>query len=138
MEWIRADILDWSPPRTYGLWHDRAVLHFLVNARSRARYRETLLAALRPGGHVVAGTFAEDGPTRCSGLPVARYDAEALANVFGPGFATVARRRDEHSHALGRAPGVHLGRAPAPGLTSGHRPSRAVTGGASLSSHKGN
>ena len=101
VEWIRADILDWSPPRTYGLWHDRAVLHFLVDARSRARYRETLLAALRPGGHVVVGTFAEDGPARCSGLPVARYDAEALAGVFGPGFATVARSRDEHSTPSG-------------------------------------
>ena len=94
--WIRADILDWTPERTYGLWHDRAAFHFLVEVESRERYLATARLAVRPGGHVVIGTFAEDGPTTCSGLPVARYDAEALADAFGPEFTTVGTRRDEH------------------------------------------
>ena len=87
--WIRADILDWTPERTYGLWHDRAAFHFLVEVESRERYLVTARSAVRPGGHAVIGTFAEDGPTTCSGLPVARYDAEALADAFGPEFTTV-------------------------------------------------
>jgi SAM-dependent methyltransferase len=96
VEWIRADVLDWTPDRTYGLWHDRAAFHFLVEVESAERYLATVLSAVRPGGHAVIGTFAEDGPTTCSGLPVARYDAEALADAFGPEFTLVGTRRDEH------------------------------------------
>jgi SAM-dependent methyltransferase len=101
--WVHADVLDWSPDRTYGLWHDRAVFHFLVDAEDRERYVMTALSALRPGGHAVVGTFAEDGPAICSGLPVARYDTQALADAFGAGFALVGSRRHEH-----RTPGGSL------------------------------
>ena len=75
VRWVHADVLDWIPGRTYGLWHDRAVFHFLIDAEDRERYVATARSAVRPGGHVVIGTFAEEGPTTCSGLPVARYDA---------------------------------------------------------------
>jgi SAM-dependent methyltransferase len=96
VRWIRADVLDWIPSRTYGLWHDRAVFHFLVDVESRERYLATARSALRSGGHAVIGTFAEDGPTTCSGLPVARYDAQAVAGALGPEFNIVGSRRDEH------------------------------------------
>jgi SAM-dependent methyltransferase len=71
--WIEADLLEWRPARRWDVWHDRAVLHFLVDDAGVATYIETLRAALAPGGVVVIGTFAEDGPTQCSGLPVRRY-----------------------------------------------------------------
>ena len=96
VRWVHADILDWIPDRTYGLWHDRAVFHFLVDAEDRERYVTTARSAVRPGGSVVVGTFAEDGPATCSGLPVARYDTQALADAFGAGFALVGSRRHEH------------------------------------------
>ena len=96
VEWIRADVLDWTSERTYGLWHDRAAFHFLVEVESRERYLATARLTVRPGGHVVIGTFAEDGPTTCSGLPVARYNAQALADAFGPEFTSIGTRRDEH------------------------------------------
>jgi SAM-dependent methyltransferase len=103
VDWIRADVLDWTPRRTYGLWHDRAVFHFLVDVDARERYLATARSALRFGGHVVIGTFAEDGPTTCSGLPVARYHAQALAAALGPDFTIVASRRDEHRTPGGTA-----------------------------------
>lgn len=96
VRWIAADVLDWIPDRAYGLWHDRAVFHFQVDAGDRERYVATASSAVRSGGHAVVGTFAEDGPVSCSGLSVARYDAEALAGAFGPGFALVGARRDQH------------------------------------------
>ena len=102
VDWIRADVLDWTPGRTYGLWHDRAVFHFLVDVQSRERYVATARSALRVGGHLVIGTFAEDGPTTCSGLPVARYDVQGLATALGPEFAIVGSRRDEHRTPDGR------------------------------------
>ena len=96
VRWVHADVLDWTANRTYGLWHDRAVFHFLVDADDRERYLATTRSAVRPGGHVVVGTFAEDGPATCSGLPVARYGTQALVDAFGAEFALVGARRHEH------------------------------------------
>lgn len=80
IRYIVADILSWTPPRTYDVWHDRAVFHFLTSDEERSAYKAALSAGLAPGGHVVIGTFAADGPERCSGLPVQRYsDAELIA-----------------------------------------------------------
>lgn len=78
VDWIEADITRWTPARSHALWHDRAVFHFLTDERDRARYARTLAKALRPGGVALIATFAEDGPERCSGLPVVRYGPEAL------------------------------------------------------------
>jgi SAM-dependent methyltransferase len=94
---IHADVLDWTPDRRYDLWHDRAAFHFLVDAGDRGRYGRVLRAALGPGGHAIVGTFAADGPTRCSGRPVARYDPEGLRSAVGDGLAVVASRRELHS-----------------------------------------
>lgn len=88
----RADL----PQRAFALWHDRAVFHFLTEASDRDAYRATLHRALRPGGHVLIATFAEDGPTRCSGLPVCRYDAAGLAAELGPAFRLVGSTRELH------------------------------------------
>jgi SAM-dependent methyltransferase len=87
---VVADVTRWRPERLYDLWHDRAVLHFLVEEAGRAAYLETLRAALRPGGHLIVATFAPSGPERCSGLPVRRYGAADLDAFLGDGF----RRQD--------------------------------------------
>ncbi|WP_163829475.1 class I SAM-dependent methyltransferase, partial [Proteus mirabilis] len=63
--WIAADVRDWQPPRTYDIWHDRAAFHFLVEPADRAAYRQCLAKAVKPGGHAVIASFAEDGPERC-------------------------------------------------------------------------
>ncbi|MBD8872124.1 class I SAM-dependent methyltransferase [Rhodanobacter sp. DHB23] len=97
VHWVVGDVVDLDlPAARVALWHDRAVFHFLTDADERARYVATARHALRPGGHLVIGTFAADGPERCSGLAVTRYDAPALAAVFAPGFRLVSRSRDVH------------------------------------------
>lgn len=93
---VHADLLSWTPSRHFDLWHDRAVLHFLVEAEDRLRYLSVLRSALQPGGTVIVGTFAADGPEHCSGLPVARYSSEALMAVLGDDFEVLAERREEH------------------------------------------
>jgi SAM-dependent methyltransferase len=93
---VVADVLSWQPERTYDAWHDRAVFHFLVQPDRRDQYVATASRAVRPGGAVVLGTFAADGPTQCSGLPTARYDADGLAAVFAPGFSLEHSEREEH------------------------------------------
>jgi trans-aconitate methyltransferase len=98
---LRADVLTWCPPRTYDLWHDRAVFHFLVHPDDRQRYLDVLRSAVRPGGHVIIATFAPDGPQQCSGLPVARYGAEDLGALLGYAFEVVEVRREEHKTPWG-------------------------------------
>ena len=95
--WSVADVLygSFSPARL-DVWHDRAVFHFLTRAEDRVRYISQVQRAVRPGGHVVVATFAEDGPTFCSGLEVARYSATQLHDVFGAGFVLEASFREDH------------------------------------------
>jgi len=99
--WIVADITTWEPPQIYDLWHDRAVLHFLTSEADRAAYVMRLMKALRPGGHAIIGTFAIDGPERCSGLPVVRYDAASLGKLLGPQFVLVESRTQDHATPMG-------------------------------------
>ena len=101
IEWIAADVTEWKPERRYDIWHDRAAFHFLTEADARAAYVERLHTALKPGGHAVIATFALDGPERCSGLPVMRYDPAGLAEVLGPSFELVDQRRNVHTTPWG-------------------------------------
>lgn len=83
------------------LWHDRALLHFLTDPAYRARYVLEVCQVVRPGGWVLVATFAEDGPTSCSGLPVSRYDPEGLHAVFGGGFRLLKSHRELHTTPTG-------------------------------------
>lgn len=94
--WIAADVTQWQPARQYDVWHDRAALHFLTGPADRAAYVATLRRALQPGGHAIIATFAPEGPERCSGLPVQRYDAQSLGRLLGPEFELLQTRRDVH------------------------------------------
>lgn len=93
--WIEADVLTWTPARTWDVWHDRAVLHFLLDETARQTYRSKLQAALAPGGGFVIGVFAEDGPDQCSGLPVRRYSLDQLV-AFIADVEVVETRRQIH------------------------------------------
>jgi SAM-dependent methyltransferase len=97
VRWIEADILtDALPAETFDVWHDRAVFHFLTSGPDRERYRDRMRRSVRPGGHAIVATFADDGPARCSGLPVERYSPEALAACFAPAFELGSSARQEH------------------------------------------
>ncbi|GLR97734.1 MULTISPECIES: class I SAM-dependent methyltransferase [Bradyrhizobium] len=96
VDWIVADATTWQPAKTYDVWHDRAAFHFLTEPRDRAAYVERLRAALPPGGQVIIGTFAPDGPEKCSGLPVQRHDSVSLAAELGPEFELVETRSETH------------------------------------------
>jgi hypothetical protein len=85
-----------SRKRASTLWHDRAVFHFLNAADDRAAYVRALSQAVKPGGHLIIGTFAENGPEKCSGLPVQRYSAEGLYSEFSAAFELVKTATEAH------------------------------------------
>jgi len=93
VQWVTADVTKWEPSEDYDIWHDRAAFHFLTEAADRIAYTRRLKTALRSGGHFIIGTFALDGPERCSGLPVIRYDAAGLSAEIGPEFELIAPGR---------------------------------------------
>jgi ubiquinone/menaquinone biosynthesis C-methylase UbiE len=99
--WITADVTTWEPSRTYDVWHDRAAFHFLTEPNDQQAYVARLRRALRVGGHAIIATFALDGPERCSGLMVSRYDANALAATLGGGFELIDARRHDHTTPWG-------------------------------------
>jgi trans-aconitate methyltransferase len=99
--WIAADVTTWEPSRTYDVWHDRAAFHFLTEPNDQAAYVARLRRALRVGGHAIIATFAPDGPERCSGLMVSRYDANTLAATLGEGFELIDTRRHDHTTPWG-------------------------------------
>jgi len=102
VQWLAADITDVAlPAQAYDIWHDRAVFHFMTTPPARNAYLRALRAALRSGGHVVIATFAEDGPERCSGLPVTRYSVPALAAILGDDFTLLAHQRALHPTPFG-------------------------------------
>lgn len=100
--WWEADITTAEVPlRVYDLWHDRAVFHFLTAAEDRRAYVETAMRSVKPGGHLIVSTFAEDGPLQCSGLPVMRYSAAQLHAEFADGFLLVSHQRELHRTPFG-------------------------------------
>lgn len=102
VQWIEANITNTKLPiHTYDIWHDRAVFHFLTSTQDRHAYVESVLRSVKPGGNVIIATFAEDGPTQCSGLPVMRYSASELHAEFGSQFKLLKHEKEEHLTPFG-------------------------------------
>lgn len=96
VQWITSDILQFVPARQYDCWHDRAVFHFVTHPESILHYTQLMKDAIRQGGALIVGTFAEDGPEKCSGLPVQRYSQAALAEVLRPAFEKIHCIDEKH------------------------------------------
>jgi SAM-dependent methyltransferase len=96
VQWIAADVTRWGPPHAFDLWHDRAAFHFLVDAGDRQAYLDHLHRGVKAGGHAIIATFALDGPEKCSGLPVARYDPAGLSTMIGGAFELIEHQPHHH------------------------------------------
>lgn len=102
VQWLESDVLEAElAGNGYDLWHDRAVFHFLTAPEDRRAYADAVRHALKPGGFVIVATFAEDGPTECSGLPVMRYRPEELQAALGEGFELVDQEKEQHQTPSG-------------------------------------
>jgi 2-polyprenyl-3-methyl-5-hydroxy-6-metoxy-1,4-benzoquinol methylase len=101
VRWEIADVTKWEPSQTYDLWHDRAAFHFLTDQADQSAYVDRLKKAVKRGGCVIIGTFALDGPEKCSGLPIVRYDAASLSGTLGSDFKLIDARRHDHATPWG-------------------------------------
>ena len=102
VSWIESDItVAGLPEGRFDVWHDRAVFHFLMGEEERARYVAEVRRSVRPGGHVIVATFGPEGPTKCSGLDVVRYDADSLHREFGVHFHLLESVKELHQTPFG-------------------------------------
>lgn len=100
--WKQADITAVElPVQKFDIWHDRAVFHFLTNPEHRLAYVRTVIRAVKPGGYVIVATFGPQGPEKCSGLNVMRYDAESLHDEFGKTFKLLDSLTEQHQTPFG-------------------------------------
>ena len=103
VRWVCADVAQADlPANSFDLWHDRAVFHFLTEPDQQERYVRLAWRAVKHGGHVIVSTFGPEGPTKCSGLDVTRYDAESLHDEFGAQFRLVESSTELHETPSGK------------------------------------
>lgn len=103
VHWMEANVLETDfAVNSFDVWHDRAVFHFLTTEEDRIRYVQIVLHAVKPGGLVIVATFAEDGPLKCSGLPVMRYSANQLHGEFGNSFELLSSQKESHMTPNGK------------------------------------
>jgi hypothetical protein len=96
VRWFEVDVTEFNPSRRFHLCHDRAVFHFLTDKEDQRKYVETVRRILVPGGFVLIATFAIDGPTKCSGLDVVRYDTETIRSRLGSDFELLEHYDESH------------------------------------------
>ena len=109
VEWVASNVLDWQPSERLDVWHDRAAFHFLTEPADQVAYMRVMNEALLPGGHAIIGTFAPDGPEKCSGLPVARYGAALLSERLGAGYQLLRSLIHDHRTPWGSLQRFHFG-----------------------------
>jgi len=102
VNWIVADVTEFSAPTKYALWHDRAVFHFLTKQSDRDAYISVLRQSLQPGGHMILAAFGIGGPDKCSGLDIVQYDAEKLSAELGKEFVLQEETAETHQTPDGR------------------------------------
>jgi SAM-dependent methyltransferase len=102
VHWLVADITKIElESGAYDLWHDRAVFHFLTDREQRVAYVRQVARSVKPGGHIIVSTFGPEGPAKCSGLDVMRYDAESLHREFGTRFRSIESSKEVHNTPFG-------------------------------------
>ena len=89
VRWISKDILSFITDEKFDIWHDRAVFHFLNEENLIRKYIEIVEKNISENGHLIIGTFSENGPLKCSGLDVKRYSEKVIEKIFNRSFKLI-------------------------------------------------
>ena len=97
LNFIETDVLNLKLEQTFDIWHDRAVFHFIIDKKSVEKYISLCNEYIVEGGKLIIGTFAEDGPLKCSGIEIKRYSVEHLKKLFKENFEFLEGFKKLHS-----------------------------------------
>ena len=89
VRWISKDVLSFKPDGKFDIWHDRAVFHFLNEENLIRKYIDLVEKNISESGHLIIGTFSENGPLKCSGLDVKRYSEKVIEKIFNRSFKLI-------------------------------------------------
>ena len=89
LNFIETDILNFNSNDKYDIWHDRAVFHFITDREGIKKYISLCNEYINKEGILIIGTFAEDGPLKCSGLEIKRYSVDQISALFKETFRLV-------------------------------------------------
>ena len=96
VNWVTGDITTFVPDRPFDFWHDRATFHFLTTEEQISKYLAIANLAIAASGKIVLGTFSENGPSTCSGLPVKQYSEPALTSLIKNWFQKIKCIHTDH------------------------------------------
>ncbi len=96
VKWIIADVSDFEQEEQYDFWHDRAAFHFLTHDKEIKNYLKTIQQSISPEGFLVMGTFADDGPKKCSGLDIQQYSESTMTDMLSNNFQKIECIKTEH------------------------------------------
>ena len=99
VKWIVADITKFLPEQEYAIWHDRAVFHFLTQQQDKENYRELVNSAV--SGYFILATFSDQGPNKCSGLEICKYDKQDIQAFFSLNFRMISFFKYNHLTPFG-------------------------------------
>ncbi len=99
VKWIVSDITTFKPTTRYDVWHDRATFHFLTAEKQILHYQNLTAKAVK--GYLTIGTFSNNGPEKCSGLPIKQYDETALTAVLATRFDKIRCVNEDHTTPFG-------------------------------------
>lgn len=97
VNWIVSNVTHFTPSESYDCWHDRAAFHFLTENKDIDTYKEIVTNNIKAGGSLIIGTFSEDGPEKCSGIPITQYTEITLENTFSQSFERKESIRIDHT-----------------------------------------
>lgn len=96
LNFIETDVLNLKSEQTFDIWHDRAVFHFITEKEGIEKYISLCNEYISKEGKLIIGTFAEDGPLKCSGLEIKRYSVKNLETLFSENFELVEGFKMSH------------------------------------------
>lgn len=96
VKWIVSDASAFVPTEMYDCWHDRAAFHFLTEEQDIARYMNVLSTGIKSGGTLILGTFSENGPTKCSGIPIKQYSEASMIARLSDHFEQIVCKTVDH------------------------------------------
>lgn len=99
INWIVSNVLNFSSEKTYEVWHDRAGFHFLTQEKEIKQYLE-VLDKIKPS-YLIIGTFSENGPEKCSGLPIKKYSIKDLTETFASSYQLLKSNNVNHRTPTG-------------------------------------
>jgi len=97
LNFIETDVLNFNSGDIFDIWHDRAVFHFITEKEGVEKYISLCNKYINKGGILIIGTFAEDGPLKCSGLEIKRYSINNLKELFKENFEFIEGFKKLHS-----------------------------------------